>query len=131
MRQCTDEDIESVISVVSRHIPEGFDCDFLEEIFLHSLQNPAVKILMPDDESMCMFIYLGGGEYDMHTIGDSAKTNEAVRWMLDNYDGCRLVSWYPPNEALERVCRLADRKFGSMRDESGKHYLRKDMICHL
>lgn len=131
MRECTEQDIQSVLLVVSKHIPEEFDYDFLEEIFVHSLANPAVKILMPDAESMCMFVHLGGGEYDMHTIGTAAKTNDAIRWMLDKHEGCRLVSWYPPNEALERVCRLADRRFGSMRDESGKHYLRKDMICHL
>ena len=128
MRLCTENDIDEVLGVVRSYVPAGFPYD-IEDVFLGVLSNKNAVVCMPDDRSFCLFINIGGGEYDLHAIGTLSTTRDAILWMLSNYDGCDMISWKPATKALRRLCRIADLRFGSSVGKNGRHYFRKDMTC--
>ena len=121
---CGPEDIEKVLSVVGEKDESGRD---LREIFSHVLRHKSVRILMPTENTLAMFVDFNGKEWDAHFIGTRDTSWMAVKWMFE-HEKCEAISWLPPTAALKRVARIADKYVGSHR-VGDRHYIERSTVC--
>jgi hypothetical protein len=121
---CEQRDIDKVLKVVGEKDAEGRD---LREIFYHALGHDSVRIIMPTDDTLAMFVDFNGKEWDAHFIGSRDTAWMAIKWMFEHED-CEAVSWLPPTPALKRLAKIVDDKIGSQKI-GDRHYIERSTVC--
>lgn len=123
---CGPEDIEKVLRLVEKHdSTSGWD---LREVFSSVLRNDRVRILMPTDDSLVLFIDFNGKEWDGHFIGNRDTSWKAIKWMFEHED-CEAITWLPTTLALKRLAKMTDKHIGSFM-VGDRHRIERGQICH-